>query len=264
MKSACARIPIFIYHRVGADGDIDRFSHLLAIEESKFAAQMRCLVDRGFETLTVADFLAVRNGSAGVPERAVIISFDDGYENTYMRALPILRRYGLTATFFIVTGLVGTKDYLNWDQLSEMKAAGMNIESHTHTHPVLTELPREKIREELRMSKEILEGKLGSKITVLCVPGGFTNAVVSKMAQDLGYKALCTSLPGLNRIDDTGFELDRISIRGFDPMSKFEAFLCGRQSRIYRYRLRQVALAGIKGIVGRGNYERVKGFILSR
>ena len=264
MRSACTKIPILIYHRVSADGDIDRFSHLLAIEESRFAAQMRRLVDEGFETLTVSDFLAVRNGSAGMPERAVSISFDDGYENTYVHALPILQRYGLKATFFIISGLVGTKDYLNWNQLLEMKAAGMNIESHTHTHPVLTELPREKIREELRTSKEILEGKLGSKITVLSVPGGFTNAVVSEIARDLGYEALCTSLPGLNRIDDTGFELDRISIRGFDPMLKFEAFLFGRYGRIYTYRLRQMILAGIRRAMGFRNYERVKGFVLSR
>ena len=264
MNPAKTRIPIFTYHRVKADGDIDKLSQLLAIEESRFLIQMRYLTEKGFKTLTLPRFLALRNGNGEIPERSVIISFDDGFENTYTRAMPILERYGLQATFFIISGLVGTKDYLKWDQLLEMKAAGMNIESHTHTHPVLTDLPREKIREELKTSKEILEDKLGSKITTLCVPGGFINARVSQAARDLGYDAICTSLPGLNRIDRAHFELRRISIRGFDSMSRYQAFVSGHYGRIYVYRLRQTALAGIRKAMGWRNYERAKTLLLSR
>jgi peptidoglycan/xylan/chitin deacetylase (PgdA/CDA1 family) len=204
----------------------------------------------------------MRNGFMGPTGRGLIISFDDGFESIYTRAMPILRKNNLRATFFIVSSFVGTRDYLSWDQLLEMKAAGMNIESHTHTHPVLTKLSREKIKEELTTSKEMLEGKLQSEITALCVPGGFTNGIVAEIARECGYTALCTSLIGLNRIDKAHFELRRLGIKGFDSMSRFADLAHGRILPIYEYRLRQAALSTLKRILGVENYEKIKTFLL--
>ena len=256
------RIPILTYHRINDDGDINKLTHLVTVEQSKFAVQMQYLVDSGFETITISDFLAMRNGSTGSTDRGLVISFDDGYESVHTRAMPILKKNRMRATFFIVSGFVGTGDYLNWDQLLEMKSAGMNIESHTHTHPVLTKLSRKKIKEELTTSKEILEEKLQAEITTLCVPGGFTNGIVSAIARECGYKALCTSVIGLNRIDQFHFELRRLGIKGFDSMSKFADLAHGRIIPICEYRLRQTALSTLKTFLGVENYEKIKTFLL--
>ena len=256
------KIPILTYHRITDDGDISKYTHLVAVEQSKFSSQMQYLVDNGFETITISDLLAMRNGSGRLTDRCLVISFDDGFESVYRRGMPIMKKNKIRATLFIVSGFVDTSDYMSWDQILEMKAAGMDIESHTHTHPVLTRLSPKKVKEELTTSKEILEERLQSEITTLCVPGGFTNDMISAIARECGYSAMCTSYVGLNRLDQAHFELRRLGIKGFDSMSKFAGLAHGRTVTIFEYRLRQTGLSALKKVLGVENYERMKTFFL--
>src|SRR5689334_13391324 len=133
------RVPILVYHSVmphhpGQTAE----QRALDVDDSVFVAQMRYLVDGGYHVVSFAALVDALEGRDTLPSRAVVITFDDGWENQYLHAFPILRRFGLRATFFVFTTPTG-KDtkVMTWDQLRVLQDSGMTIGSHTRTHPVL-------------------------------------------------------------------------------------------------------------------------------
>ena len=161
----------------------------LAVEPSDFDWQMKYLVDHGYHTITpdeLYDFLA---GQGTLPDRPVLITFDDGYVDNYTNAYPILKKYNLKATIFIVTGFVSKrKGYLTWDQLREMEQNGITMQSHTVTHAPLPELPDDRIREELVESKKQAEAELGHPIEFIAYPTGVHDLHIVGIAKEAGYK----------------------------------------------------------------------------
>ena len=161
----------------------------LAVEPSDFDWQMKYLVDHGYHSITpdeLYDFLA---GRGTLPDRPVLITFDDGYEDNYTNAYPILKKYNLKATIFIVTGFVSKrKGYLTWDQLREMEKHGITAQSHTVTHAPLPELPDDRIREELVESKRQAEEELGHPIEFIAYPTGVHDLHIVGIAKEAGYK----------------------------------------------------------------------------
>ena len=126
----------------------------LSIEPEDFDWQMKYLVEHGYHTISPDDLYDFLAGQGTLPDRPVLITFDDGYVDNYTNAYPILKKYNLKATIFVVTGFLSKrKGYLTWDQLREMEQNGIAIESHTVTHAPLPDLPDERIREELVESK---------------------------------------------------------------------------------------------------------------
>ena len=153
------KVLVLNYHMV------NRMFISLAIEPEDFDWQMKYLVEHGYHTISpdeLYDFLA---GTGRLPDRPVLITFDDGYVDNYTTAYPILKKYNLKATIFVVTGFLGKrKGYLTWDQLREMEKNGITVESHTVTHAPLPQLSDERIREELVESKRQAEKELGHPI----------------------------------------------------------------------------------------------------
>ena len=162
----------------------------LAVEPRDFDIQMKYLVDHGYHTITPDELYEALKGSGKLPERPVLITFDDGYEDNYTNAYPILRKYGLKATIFVVTGFLSKRDgYLTWDQLREMEQNGITIESHTVTHAPLPELPDDRIYEELAESKRQAEEELGHPIEYIAYPTGVHDLHIAEIARVCGYKA---------------------------------------------------------------------------
>jgi polysaccharide deacetylase len=162
----------------------------LAVEPRDFDIQMKYLVDHGYHTITPDELYEALQGSGKLPERPVLITFDDGYEDNYTNAYPILRKYGLKATIFVVTGFLSKRDgYLTWDQLREMEQNGITIESHTVTHAPLPELPDDRIYEELAESKRQAEEELGHPIEYIAYPTGVHDLHIAEIARACGYKA---------------------------------------------------------------------------
>ena len=161
----------------------------LSIEPEDFDWQMKYLVEHGYHTISpdeLYDFLA---GQGTLPDRPVLITFDDGYEDNYTNAYPILKKYNLKATIFVVTGFLSKrKGYLTWDQLREMEQNGITIESHTVTHAPLPDLPDERIRKELVESKQQAEAELGHPIEFIAYPTGVHDLHIVGIAQEAGYK----------------------------------------------------------------------------
>ena len=161
----------------------------LAIDPTDFDWQMKYLVDHGYHTISPDELYAFLEGKGTLPDRPVLITFDDGYVDNYTNAYPILKKYNLKATIFIVTGFVSErKGYLTWDQLREMEQHGITAQSHTVTHAPLPELSDERIREELVVSKQQAEAELGHPIEFIAYPTGAHDLHIVGIAKEAGYK----------------------------------------------------------------------------
>ena len=161
----------------------------LAIDPTDFEWQMKYLVDHGYHTISTDELYDFMEGKGALPDRPVLITFDDGYVDNYTNAYPILKKYNLKATIFIVTGFVSSrKGYLTWDQLREMEQHGIMAQSHTVTHAPLPELPDERIREELVESKRTAEVELGHPIDFIAYPTGVHDLHIVSIAKEAGYR----------------------------------------------------------------------------
>ena len=177
------KVLVLNYHMV------NRMFISLAIDPEDFDWQMKYLVDHGYHTISPDELYAFLEGKGTLPDRPVLITFDDGYVDNYTNAYPILKKYNLKATIFIVTGFVSErKGYLTWDQLREMEQHGITAQSHTVTHAPLPELSDERIREELIVSKQQVEAELGHPIEFIAYPTGAHDLHIVGIAKEAGYK----------------------------------------------------------------------------
>ncbi len=220
------KILVLNYHQ------IDNKSAYLAVPISDFDAQMKFLVDSGCVTITPDELYAGLRGELQLPPKPVLITFDDGYLDNYTNAFPILKKYGLHATIFIIPAFTGVyPGYMTWDQLKEMEAAGITVESHTLTHPKLEELPDDEIRNELLNSKNMLEQNLGHPIEFLAYPTGTYNLHIAGIAQDIGYKGAFTIKYGIVDGGSNFFALERVPIfHSPTTMKDFYERIAWRQS----------------------------------
>jgi peptidoglycan/xylan/chitin deacetylase (PgdA/CDA1 family) len=201
-----AQVVIFGYHRF-----VNSVRHPdTEITPAAFEAQMKELQDKGISVIGLQDFLAWKRGEKAIPARAAIISFDDGWKSQYDVAWPILKKYGYPHTMFIYTegvrgGHYGGGEAISWEQLAEMRDAGVDIQAHSETHPDLRK-PYDKIAKkrlsppeyeqwlenEIGRSKRTLEEKLGIKVNCFAVPYGNINDRVRDVAKKEGYEAVFT------------------------------------------------------------------------
>ncbi len=195
------------------------------LSASEFEEQMRILVEYRFETISLDDFVAYRHNEIELPQNPIILTFDDGYLDNYLYAFPILKKFGFTATFFLIADFIGDEaqgKYISWSQVIEMRRGGMSIGSHTLNHPYLTELTLLSIKAQLEDPKRIIEGKLGEEITSLAYPYGDFDWDIERLTKEAGYKIAVSSEPGMNDQDTSLFKLKRISII---QISNFEGFV---------------------------------------
>ena len=150
---------------------------------------------------TTIDFdsleLSLRTGAA-LPPKPVIICFDDGPETQYVYALPLLRKYSFTATFFLFTNAIGREHYLSWDQVLALSAEGMQIGCHTRFHPYLTRITDEnRLWDEIEGAKQRLESRLGRPVTAFAYPFGQYNEHVVDVVKKAGYTCARGTYPGI-------------------------------------------------------------------
>lgn len=271
------RVPILMYHRVHPDRDV------LSVSPERFALHMR-VVRECFAPLSLSELtLHLRRGRP-LPPRALVVTFDDGYRDNYTHAFPVLKAYGIPATFFVTTGLIGerrhfwwdrvrqglkpeaavsaawpelgdrlrgrsraeqvalveealkrvatveardrlellcapvvpeTRGTMTWAELKEMAEAGMEIGSHTVTHPILANQDPAEAAWEVRHSKEVLERELGREVAHFAYPNGgrddFSPALMRQI-EAAGYVSACSTLEGFVSKRSDPFSLERIGI----------------------------------------------------
>lgn len=180
-------VPVLVYHHIGIPP-----SRYTSAEKSLFIApewfekHLQYLKDNGFETIHFEDVVAYFETGMPLPARPVIISFDDGNGNAYSAAFPLLKKYGMTGTFFLVTNYLDHGAHLTWKQVEEMRDAGMEIGSHSVSHPYLTKSSH--AHKEIFDSKKILEEKLGISISAFAYPFGNYNQPIENAVKEAGYK----------------------------------------------------------------------------
>jgi peptidoglycan/xylan/chitin deacetylase (PgdA/CDA1 family) len=231
------RVPILMYHEIAPPSET---SSRLAVSPDAFAAQLKYLHDEGFHTVTTDELskvVADGEGEGTLPDRAVALTFDDGFADFHSRAMPLLDRYGFTATVFVTTGWVedagplptGQRPgpMLSWSQIEEAAHSGIEIAAHSRLHPQLDQLSPGLLREELYLSKAKLEDKLGSPVPGIAYPFGYSNAGVRDMARELGHRYGCAV--GNVMIGDAPdlLALPRLTVRRRTGMAAFQQLILG-------------------------------------
>ena len=168
------RITALCYHEVRPD----RKEDLLNVPPEFFRRHIQEFKKAGYKFIDVSDLQQYRMGTAELPEKAVLISFDDGYADNYTYAYPILLEEQVPGTFFVVSGTVGHDNRMTADELREMQANGMKIGSHTVSHENLAEMGAQSINFEMRESRAALEKLLGKPVYALAYPEGKVNDAV--------------------------------------------------------------------------------------
>lgn len=212
-----AMITVLNYHKV------DDMPISLSIPPAEFDAQMAYLRDNGYTTISPDDLWASLESDAPLPDKPVLITFDDGYADNYKNAYPILKKYGYRATIFVITDFLSANpNYITWDQAREMQSAGITIASHTMQHKSLTGLTDDEIRAELNGSKAALEYQLGAENIYFAYPTGTYSIHIMKLVQEAGYKGAFTIKYGDVDAASSLFALERVPV--FQTENTFESF----------------------------------------
>ena len=205
-----AGFPILEYHMVTENPRPGAEKYV--VPPADFAEQLDYLASEGYTTITPQDYARARKGKQTLPEKPVILSFDDGYEDNHRVVLPMLEERGMKAVFYVVTNDIGLPGYMTWDNLFDMERRGMEIGSHTANHIPLTTLPPEKQREELRLSKLMLEWKGLKTIYSFSYPtGAYDEGIVTMLAEE-DYLTAVTGEAGLNNVETNPYLLHRVNI----------------------------------------------------
>jgi len=204
-------IPVLLYHRVGYTGSY------LTVTPEHFANDLSRLKKNGYNTISIAQFQDFVCGqSISLPEKPILITFDDGYADNFENAYPILVKYGMTAAFFIITGLLWSDGRLSPQNLLEMKQGGMSFGSHTLSHRPLGELSAADAHEELNSSRSTLESILNVPVQSIAYPRGSYTATTVKLAQDTSYSIGFTTISGTCSRNSSVFDLKRIPVFSYD------------------------------------------------
>jgi peptidoglycan/xylan/chitin deacetylase (PgdA/CDA1 family) len=212
------RVPILMYHYVSVpppDADVYRLD--LSVTPQQFVEHVAWLADNGFTSISLDDLYDALTAGAPLPPKPVILTFDDGYADAYTNAFPVLRQYGMTGTFFVVTEWIDTHQpgYLTWDEARTMAAAGMSIQSHTRSHQYLTDGCDYDCRVyQILGSVETIQAEIGVRPRFFCYPGGRYDAAVLPILHQVGIVAAVTTEAGTLHVSDRPLELKRARMRG--------------------------------------------------
>jgi peptidoglycan/xylan/chitin deacetylase (PgdA/CDA1 family) len=206
-----------MYHYISAPPDgADAVRRDLSLPPERFEEQLKYLVEQGYQSITLADLvMALQTGSA-LPTKPIIITLDDGYRDAYTNAYPLLLKYHMKATIFIITGLIddNNPDYLTWAQVAEMSNHDIDIESHTVNHTDLRNRDTAYVKHELSASKQAIEARTGRTVRFFCYPSGEYDANVISLLPGEGYWAAVTTVQGIEQKSSSLFELVRLRVRG--------------------------------------------------
>jgi len=206
-------VPILMYHAIN---DKPVAGRMLTVTVNTFERQMRFLKTHHYNVVALEALADLIAGKKPIPQKTVALTFDDGYKDNFTNAFPVLKKYGLPATMFIIINEVGRAqaDRLSWDEIKAMQSSGViSFGSHTIGPDPLTKMKSEdELRSQVFDSKRILEEKLGSKVGLFSYPEGTFNAHIKQLVRDAGYKLAVATNPGKTSSNTDLFAIKRIRI----------------------------------------------------
>ena len=215
-------LPVLMYHYVEPQPLIaTKTRRGLTVTPEEFVDQMAWLKDNGYETITLSELYKSFFEELSLPKKPVILTFDDGYNDFFTYAAPVLANLGMTADVFIITGSVGGFGYMDWEEIKKLSELGFEIESHTVTHGDLAHMFGNKLEADLVISKTAIEKNIDKPVNFLCYPSGSYNLNVSLGAQAVSYRGAVTTKPGDVISSDMLFEMPRVRIPGGMKINDF-------------------------------------------
>jgi peptidoglycan/xylan/chitin deacetylase (PgdA/CDA1 family) len=217
---------ILAYHGVAPPLRADEDPEFLRVDPDRFRTQLELLLEAGFEFLTVADLAARANGGDGPPPGLAALSFDDGMDDNHAILMPLLAEYGLPATVYVTTGMIGKPNpwiardarMMTREELVDLVAAGFELGAHSVTHPDMSQLDREQCLREMLQSREELEALTGRPVRTFAYPFcKYGDAALAAVAE-AGFEAAVTCQ---GRGCWSRYELKRVMITGKDGLPSF-------------------------------------------
>jgi peptidoglycan/xylan/chitin deacetylase (PgdA/CDA1 family) len=214
--SSTVKVPILMYHYISRPpADADIYRNDLSVSPENFRKQMLYLVEEGYSTIDLYDLSMTITNKGSLPDKPIILTFDDGYIDNYQNAFQILQEFDLKGTFFVATGFVdaGNPNYMDWTMIEEMSAAGMRFEPHSKTHLDLREKERAVLLYEILGSQETIAAHTGYMPRYFAYPGGRYDASLIDILSELDFWGAVTTAVGSWHGYDDRFEWTRQRVR---------------------------------------------------
>jgi peptidoglycan/xylan/chitin deacetylase (PgdA/CDA1 family) len=246
-----ATVPILMYHSISAVDDSRGHPYYRTITMVKvFEDHVRFLRENGYSAVSLGDAVRLRQGPAEEAKKRLVLTFDDGFQDFYTQAFPILSRYGYTATVFLPTAYIGDTarrfngmECLTWRQIRELQTAGVDFGSHTASHPQLRHLGAEKVQDEVRSSKQMIEQELGCAVRSFSYPYAFPETDrffrqrLRGVLMEAGYENGVSTIIGRADPGDDVFVMKRLPVNSCDDRGLFRAKLEGGYDWLHKVQL---------------------------
>ena len=214
-------VPVLYYHSVLPDSEVTTPNEV-TISPEKLKQELEIVKNLGYTTITLSELNDYLNNKIEIPEKSIVITFDDGYTDNYIHAFPILKELGMKATVFMISSQINSGYYMSAEQLKEMSDYGIDIESPTDTHAYLDTLSYDEQLKEMTESKRKLEEVLGKDVTSIAYPFGNYNKDTVKASEAAGYTLGFTTNKGLDKRTSNKLELDRIYVSSTYSLDTFK------------------------------------------
>jgi peptidoglycan/xylan/chitin deacetylase (PgdA/CDA1 family) len=242
-------IPILTYHSIDPSGSV------ISTRKEKFRAQMEHVRDAGFRVISLRELVRRMGRSDPLPDRPLVITFDDGFKSVYEAAYPTLREFGFPATVFLIAGRCGQINQwsdqsgiaphlalLDWEEIAEMSDNGVEFGAHTLTHPNLSRISIEKAAAEIVGSKTLIQERLDREVSFFAYPYGRMTPQIQNLVRQHFDGACSTELRLAQTASDRHF-LPRIEMYYFSRNERFHTL--GRPP-FHRYVAWRRALRGVR------------------
>lgn len=218
----CLKVPIVMYHHVEPVSIATQLGHPQLTEDSNiFEDHVRFLIQNHYHLLSLEDLVNAILNRKSVPDKSIVLTFDDGYIDDYTYAFLMAKKYHVILNFMIPTGLIGQSDYMTWDHLKEMAASPYaRIYNHTTSHAPLGLIDQNQIEKEITTANQQLEQNLGIKNDIVVYPYGSYNDLAIQTLQQLGMIAGLSTDPGTNDCISNIMKLPRVRV-GNEPIEDY-------------------------------------------
>lgn len=217
-------MPILMYHHIDtAPRGADAIRYDLSVTPRDFEAQLRYLKQEGYESITLNDLALHLTMGKPLPPKPVIITFDDGYADAYEHAFPLLKQYGFVGTFFLISGPIDFEnpEFLSWNQVKEMHAAGMKFEPHSYDHPDMRNRGFDFVVFQVLAPKEAIEARTGETCRFFAYPAGRYDQFIIDVLHSADYWGAVLTEQGATHTGDDLFTLRRVRVHGGEDLDTF-------------------------------------------